>query len=211
MILSLASVSVAVHAEVPATKEVPIGTILAFAGPTQNVPKNYLVCDGKKYDRLKYPKLFDAIGSSWGGDGVNKFNVPDLQGIFLRGVDSNPPKKDVDAANRKQINPGGHDGNAVGSFQPDEVIRHNHPANMPSSGEHGHPVNINKSGIAGTNSSRDVAGGTNKFNSDPTLGAISAVVPEGTGAHTHPINVNDIGGSETRPKNAAVYWIIRAE
>lgn len=41
-------------------------------------PDGWLLCDGKTYDIAAYPRLFRAIGTTWGGDGVSTFAVPDL-------------------------------------------------------------------------------------------------------------------------------------
>jgi microcystin-dependent protein len=101
----------------------PVGAILPFAG--SNVPLGWMLCNGAAIDRLQYADLFQAIGTGWGvGDGTNTFNLPDLQGIFLRGVDGNA-NLDPDKAGRIGIN-GGNSGNNVGSFQGDEIRSHNH-------------------------------------------------------------------------------------
>lgn len=112
-----------------------IGAIVAFAGP--KVPTGFLLCDGNTYDRTKtydgvrekYKALFNAIGTSWGGDGVNLFRVPDLRGLFLRGVDAGAGR-DPQAGERTAMFPGdknpGNKGDAVGSFQPDQFREHSH-------------------------------------------------------------------------------------
>ncbi|WP_375704535.1 phage tail protein [Bartonella sp. AD328YNZD] len=64
----------------------PPGTIGIFG--MQVLPDGWLPCDGKAYLRSDYPALYEAIGIRWGGaDSWTKFNVPDLRGVFLRGVD----------------------------------------------------------------------------------------------------------------------------
>jgi hypothetical protein len=63
---------------------VPPGTVIAFAG--NQVPKGYLLCDGRALDIIIYPALFKAIGTIYGGDGTYKFKLPDFRGIFLRGT-----------------------------------------------------------------------------------------------------------------------------
>lgn len=48
----------------------------------------WLPCDGKAVSRTSYAKLFSVIGTTYGaGDGATTFNVPDLRGEFLRGLD----------------------------------------------------------------------------------------------------------------------------
>jgi microcystin-dependent protein len=107
----------------------PIGSIIAFAGPQLKVPSNYAVCDGASVPvgapGSTFFALFQAIGTSWGGDGVNNFNIPDLRGLFLRGVNQGSGR-DPDASSRTAINPGGHAGDQVGSLQPSALQSHSH-------------------------------------------------------------------------------------
>ncbi|WP_039758405.1 phage tail protein [Bartonella queenslandensis] len=64
----------------------PTGFIGTFG--MRDVPEDWLVCNGRAYSRTHYAGLFSAIGTVWGvGDRVTTFNVPDLRGMFLRGVD----------------------------------------------------------------------------------------------------------------------------
>lgn len=55
-----------------ATDVIPVGTITPFAG--LSVPPGWLLCDGRKLDRVEYPKLYEVIGNAYGG------NVPDYRG-----------------------------------------------------------------------------------------------------------------------------------
>ena len=47
-----------------------------------NIPEGKLICDGSLYLPSEYPDLFAAVGTTWGGDGISSFGVPNLQGIF---------------------------------------------------------------------------------------------------------------------------------
>jgi microcystin-dependent protein len=67
-------------------ERLPRGTVLPFAGSTP--PTGYLKCDGSAISRSTYSDLFDAIGTSFGaGNGSTTFNIPDLRGVSLRGLD----------------------------------------------------------------------------------------------------------------------------
>lgn len=175
-------------------KAQPSGTIIAFGGPKNKIPSGWLICDGMLYDRTvpKYTQLFNAIGVSWGGDGGNKFAVPDLRGMFLRGINDNAPNVDPDAnsrtASRVDLNSAGNSGNAVGSKQADMYGSHTHSAS----------ATVQRSNIDGSNGSHDVSGGGDKYNADPGLGSLGVSV-----------TINPSGGNETRPKNAYVYYIIK--
>ena len=62
------------------------GSIVLWAGDINNPPKNYYVCDGQSYSVAGNPKLFEAIGYTFGGvPGSNFFNVPDLRNRFIVG------------------------------------------------------------------------------------------------------------------------------
>ena len=100
----------------------PAGMVSPFAGPVDNIPEGWLLCDGSEISRTEYANLYDAIGVCWGvGDGSTTFNLPDLRGIFLRGV-SGDSGNDADAENRIVLNDnGGNTGNNVGSYQGDAI------------------------------------------------------------------------------------------
>ena len=63
---------------------IPIGTVEYFAMATP--PPGYLKCDGATVGRTTYPKLYAAIGTTFGaGDGSTTFNLPNLVGRFAEG------------------------------------------------------------------------------------------------------------------------------
>ena len=89
---------------------VPSGAVFHFA--MSAAPSGYLKANGAAVSRTTYAALFAAIGTTFGtGDGSTTFNVPDLRGEFVRGLDDG---RGVDA------------GRALGSAQTDEFESHNH-------------------------------------------------------------------------------------
>ena len=100
----------------------PAGIIIPFAGPAENIPEGWLLCDGSAISRSEYANLYKAIGVCWGtGDGATTFNLPDLRGMFLRGV-SGDSGNDADADSRVVLTDnGGNTGNNVGSYQGDAI------------------------------------------------------------------------------------------
>ncbi len=171
----------------------PIGTVIAFAGPKNKVPDGWLICDGTLYDRtekvpgttrLKYAGLFDAIGSTWGGDAANLFAVPDLRGLFLRGVSENSgndPDAEKRDVSRTNLPSQGNKGNNVGSKQNDVVVDHTHT----------YPY------------------GSWQNNGDKGSGIGYVGVDQHQIWNTKGVVEPNIKSSETRPKNANVYYIIR--
>ena len=61
----------------------PAGTIIVHGSATP--PKGYLLCDGTSYSATQYAKLFDVIGTTYGGSG-GSFNVPNLVGGTINSV-----------------------------------------------------------------------------------------------------------------------------
>lgn len=62
------------------------GSVNYFAMATP--PDGWLKAEGQAVSRATYADLFAAIGVSFGvGDGSTTFNLPDMRGEFIRGVD----------------------------------------------------------------------------------------------------------------------------
>lgn len=110
------------YAEVAHNASSFAGMIAPFAGPSEKIPTGWLPCDGRAVNRSEYLNLYNAIGTCWGeGDGSTTFNLPDLRGMFLRGV-SGESGNDADANSRGMLtNNGGNTGNNVGSYQGDAI------------------------------------------------------------------------------------------
>jgi hypothetical protein len=173
----------------------PIGTIVAYGGDAfsdagdsaayqkdlimfeRSLDEKWLVCDGRLKSVEDYPKLAATIGNAWGTLG-DKFYLPDLQGLFLRGVNAcrTDEYKDPDTLLRRSVH-GGHERNLVGSIQSDTLRRHTHRYDAPPSGPE--------------------FKGQNPGN-----------IPQTPIRH---IETDSSGGNETRPKNAYVYYLIRAK
>lgn len=63
-----------------------VGEVAFFARTT--LPSGWLKANGAAVSRTTYAALFAAIGTTFGaGDGRTTFNLPDLRGEFLRGLD----------------------------------------------------------------------------------------------------------------------------
>lgn len=160
----------------------PPGVVLSFAGAPGNMPAGYLACDGSSVLVANYPDLYAAIGDAWGGDGGTNFNLPDLRGQFMRGVD-NGVGVDPDAATRTALNTGGNTGDAVGSYQGDAFEAHLHTY---SRGNVAFGV-----GLAPGGSGVNVFSGTAQSSVDTTAPSSGTT------------------STETRPENAYVLFMIK--
>ena len=64
-----------------------VGSVTMYAGDT--APTGYLLCDGTAISRTTYSDLFSVIGTTYGtGDGSTTFNLPNLKGKVVVGLDS---------------------------------------------------------------------------------------------------------------------------
>lgn len=167
------------------------GTILAFAGETDNIPEaeGWMPCDGRPLPRLRYPKLFEAIGTMWGSHNEDTFNLPDLRGQFLRGVDAG---RGTDPDKNRRL----------GTFQDWATGRPRTAFTASNDGGHNHGGGYKV--ISDGNSTPSGMDGTRGEINCKT----STAIPEGTaGKHNH--KVEGGGDAETRPANMAVHFIIR--
>ena len=195
--VSFAQLPSSPYAEVAhnATLTFPAGIIIPFAGPAENIPEGWLLCDGSAISRSEYANLYKAIGVCWGtGDNTTTFNLPDLRGMFLRGV-SGESGNDEDAESRVLLKDnGGNTGNNVGSYQGDAIR------------------NI----VGGINNLDDEgplpggAQGYGPFEVGPVCGnGADGHTPQG--AHTFTFDASRVVpvGSDNRPKNVYVTYIIK--
>lgn len=179
----------------------PAGMISPFAGPVNKIPNGWLLCDGSEVSRTEYAQLYDAIEVSWGtGDGSTTFNLPDLRGMFLRGV-SGDSGNDEDADGRIVLHDnGGNTGNQVGSYQGDAIRNITggiDASNLPNTSEAlGEIQNANITGafegIFG--SQKSTADGGNDYMLRGFSFDASRIVPV---------------GNDNRPKNVYVNYIIK--
>ncbi len=178
----------------------PTGSVLSYVGTT--APQGWLLCDGAAVSRQQYPALFAIMGTSHGrGDGTTTFNLPDYRGRFLRGVDGpdgGNADRDPDSGNRMAPLAGGNAG-GVGSVQNDALAGHRHLT-----------VVRNSNALIA-----DLAAAGQSIAQIRTLGSpelVNANFEYDLGAATEEPDTGRTslsGGSETRPKNSAVYFIIK--
>lgn len=107
---------------------VPTGSIIAYGGLT--APAGYLMCDGTLYNTSSFPALYSAINVYFGGTIGVSFNVPDMRGMFARGV-AGSSGRDPDTTSRIALYAGGNTGNNVGSQQASAFASHTHSIVTP--------------------------------------------------------------------------------
>lgn len=189
----------------------PVGTVVAFAGPTP--PEHWMIADGRFLDRDSFRPLYEAIGTTHGAgyDGQNRvedFNLPDYRGRFLRGADLSHAQAPSgrDRGPREAALPGGAAA-GVGSVQNGATALPTTPFGTgDDSPDHAHSFSDAYMALYGgcCNLGVEHADNDNRQrhqDADVTRGA--------NRRHRH--TVVSGGDAETRPVNAAVYWIICKE
>lgn len=166
--------------------EIPAGSIMPYAGST--VPADWLPCDGSAVSRADYAELFTAIGTTYGaGDGSTTFNLPDLRGEFLRGLDEGA---------------GVDTGRGLGSNQSDAMHSHTHTDAGHSHPAWGHRI----SGVTGFGEVTLQAWDTIKtqyYNQGILTGFANLGTPADSGSGAPNL------AAETRPRNVALKFIIK--
>lgn len=163
----------------------PIGAMTMWCAET--LPSGgWLECDGAAISRTTYSTLFAVLGTRWGqGDGSTTFNLPDTRGLFPRGWNHSStkaaPYNDPNASTRIASATGGVTGDHVGTLQADDLTSHTHTYTKPNN-----PVTL----------------------PSPTGGSQSYVTGVTTNQSTG--NSPTSGGSETRPINFSIMFIIKA-
>jgi microcystin-dependent protein len=69
-----------------------MATIIIFAG--NFAPRSWMYCDGSLLAISQYDALFALIGTTYGGDGIQTFALPDLRGRIPVGTGSGPGLND---------------------------------------------------------------------------------------------------------------------
>ncbi|WP_026756672.1 phage tail protein [Sediminimonas qiaohouensis] len=176
-----------VYSRAQTDQRAPPGLIGHFARNT--APAGWLKANGAEVDRTVYAGLFNAIGTTFGaGNGVDTFNLPDLRGEFVRGLDDG---RGIDA------------GRGFGSAQGGRMQDHHHGTGDFRNESEDNWFAIVR-GWVGTFTGRWIAGESQRKE--------SATITGGTGGTRYTGTTDQIltAGSETRPRNIALLACIKA-
>ena len=168
-----------------------VGMIVAYANAT--IPTGWLECNGQSIP-AQYTDLIALIGN----------NVPDLRGEFIRGFDNG---RGVDS------------GRTLKSTQSEAFKSHNHSANANAnssssvSGDtHNHSITARKLAINQVLSGNFILCDNNYSNVNPqskNTGNRNPATAVTTNTNVS-VNIGNQGGTETRPRNVALIYIIKA-
>ena len=173
---------------------VPPGAIMPYAA--SSAPGGWFICDGTAVSRTTYATLFSLIGTTYGnGDGVNTFNLPNMRGRMIMGLNSSDASFDV---------LGETGGSKTATLTTTELPAHTHTGTTASSGLHDHDISdpghrhtitttnddFNNSGANPPGFSADSAG-TRTW--DIMSDAYTGITIANDGAHTHTFTTNSTG------------------
>lgn len=170
------------------------GMVVPYAG--NSAPAGWLVCGGQAVSRTTFANLFTAIGIIYGaGDGTTTFNVPDLRGRSVFGLDN----MGGSAANRVTNGVSGIDGVTRGAAGGDQNM-HGHTHTATDSG-HTHSTTV--WGTNSINSTHSVYAGT-----DATSGVNSSLAGGSSTANVTNSTTGS-GTSQNMPPTLIMTYIIK--
>ena len=160
-----------------APTSLPPGAIIPFAGTI--APNGWLLCFGQEISRDTYSDLFSVISNTYGiGDGTTTFNLPDLRGRMVIGIDN----MGGDSANRVENEQadvlGGSAGEENHTLTVDELATHSHNINGRSSTS-GSPHIITARGSQNStviNQNTDNAGDNQPHNNMPPYISLNYII-----------------------------------
>ena len=165
---------------------VPTGAIMPFVGTV--APRGWLLCDGSVFDDNANNTSLKALL------GTNR--SPDLRAMFLRGTG----------------NGNGHTGPTLKTVQQDDLKQHLHGININTNttGEHSHSIKRRANPSNGTYDKGDAHQDENSASTTDN-GDLGDFSVSSAGNHAHNVNGNtaNTGGTETRPINYGVNYIIK--
>lgn len=191
----------------PASSFTPAGAVIVFAGAA--APTGWLLCNGATLLKADYPDLATVLGTIYGPGDATHFVLPDLRGAFVRGLGA---AGTADA------------GRVLGTLQTSANISHTH-----ADAGHGHGVNDpthnhiihdyghNHNLYGNNNEALDGNGvvwtATSENRNGGVIPAYTGIVldPAATGISIQAgyASIQASGGSESRPINIAMNYIIK--
>ena len=135
----------------------PVGSIMHYAGTASPDTTEWLLCNGQAVSRTTYATLFGVIGTAFGsGDGSSTFNVPDLRGRVIAGLDDMGGSSADRVTDVAADSLGGTVGSATHTLTSGEMPAHTHTgpshthsfsATSSSNGSHTHSINHNHGSV----------------------------------------------------------------
>jgi hypothetical protein len=165
---------------------VPTGTVVAFLGTQDKLPAGWTICDGRPFSAVSGSENLAAL--------IGGTNLPDLQGMFLRGTGTSPVNM--------------QDGPALRATQTDGFKTHTATVTVNGGGGHSHSMYVDTGG-GGSGSVTNMLKGED-LDVQNGVDANFSVNTNSVANHTHGASAQSVDGiNETRPVNYGVNYIIK--
>jgi hypothetical protein len=204
--------------------DAPKGSIMPFALNAYSLkttiePKGWRICDGSEVsldDCGGDVAFFGQLQAVYGYNSTsNKAYLPDFRGLFLRGVNGSRADS-LAAPEKEQRFKTGHSvntGDNVGTFQMDAIQNHHHWHKFFRYFEEQNIHGLDRATQANIYGGLDY---TDKSGAGTALQGYlrtsevwsASTAKPGWGVPEDPVHLSHL---ETRPKNAAVYWLIKVK
>ncbi len=203
-----------VSAGLKAVGAIPVGVVSAYAGSA--APSGYLLCYGQAVSRTEYAALFAVTSTTYGvGDGSTTFNVPDLRGRAVAGIDN---MGGTDAGRLSTSNTlGTTTGTETITLATADIPAHSHANTVTiAGGAHTHQVNggsVYSAGGTGDSFARSNSVGDSNFRSafEATTSGYGSTLTTHTHTATHTAANTGGGGSHNNMQPTMVLnYIIKA-
>lgn len=148
-------------------------------------PSGWLPADGRTMAINQYQALYSLLGTNFGGNGQSTFNLPDLRGRAVIGVDSSHPLGQASGAPSHTMSIAELPSHTHALMASDRAGTTNSPANADLAEQSGTGVNSYASGAPEAGSSlaqgiMGLAGGSQPFSiTQPSLGMLHCIAVQG--------------------------------
>lgn len=152
----------------------------------------WTLCDGRSIDRTVYSELFAVIGTTFGSEDGNSFNLPDFRGRVMGFAGQGlSPQSLTDRAFGEAI------GSETHTITEAEIPPHAHVGTTSANGSHTHATNASGGGAPGlcvadgANTVVDTDASSGELNVWTTPRALTVAASE---SHTHGFTTSSVGG-----------------
>lgn len=192
--------SIKAYVDTVGASSMPIGTVIQSVN--NSTPTGFLACEGATVSRTTYSALYAIIGDAYGnGDGSTTFHLPDMRGMFARGV-ANGSGNDPDRAARTASASGGNTGDNIGSAQGTATKR---PTTAFSGTTGSQNANHTHTCPRGDGGGAAAIGLRFEVSANYT----SAITGGNSVSHQHTFSITGGGDNESRPPNVYFKYYIK--
>lgn len=183
----------------------PVGAVISYIGNPSNISGlesgGWFKCDGRAISTLTLNLTADEITAL---SNVIGSYLPDLRGMFTRGVDEG---RGTDKGYADRTSGVIYSTNGVGSYQACKIQNHTISGTTDTDGSHRHTGTTDPGGYE-----RSQDDGGNTGTAAENAGThFHTFTTDYAGDHSHNFSTtySSSGGNETRPENISVYYLIR--